>query len=474
LIVPDLKNDPKGLEQFFELDPTMYVASELGGELEKINNRDIHKLKILSITENTVNLTGNIVTHNIITEQLVYNNTINYSVDKNSKIVQGTNALLKFPNDAKKQTYRMFHPIVESVGDFNFETIEQIDGIEVYVYSYEIDLDSTGSLPEFEGYPIINKQYGTSWVEPITGDEVDFVLYYNLFVLDGDESIEIMDGNTRFTEYTKIVNIQNIKDKRDLFFLYDNIIPMFMVIITAGVTLVIFTTQNLKTRTKELELSKKQKFETMGRLSSHLAHDMRNPLSIIQMTLDNVRFLYGNDKTKQGYFKKIDRSISRISHQIDNVLDFVKEKPLNVIKTKTSKILLDSIDLILIPTKISIILPEKDVEIWCDEEQLVIAVTNLVLNSIQAIKNEGTIKIRVNENNRHVIITVEDSGPGIPKNKLDEIFEPLYTTKQQGTGLGLASVKSIINAHSGTISVTTPPTIFTISLPKILKNGLKK
>jgi len=106
LIVPDLKNDPKGLEQFFELDPTMYVASELGGELEKINNRDIHKLKILSITENTVNLTGNIVTHNIITEQLVYNNTINYSVDKNSKIVQGTNALLKFPNDAKKQTYR--------------------------------------------------------------------------------------------------------------------------------------------------------------------------------------------------------------------------------------------------------------------------------------------------------------------------------------------------------------------------------
>jgi len=56
------------------------------------------------------------------------------------------------------------------------------------------------------------------------------------------------------------------------------------------------------------------------------------------------------------------------------------------------------------------------------------------------------------------------------KNKLDEIFEPLYTTKQQGTGLGLASVKSIINAHSGTISVTTPPTIFTISLPKVLKN----
>ena len=61
---------------------------------------------------------------------------------------------------SKKQTYRMFHPIVESIGDFNFETIEKIDGVEVYVYSFEIDLDSTGSLPEFEGYPIINKQHG--------------------------------------------------------------------------------------------------------------------------------------------------------------------------------------------------------------------------------------------------------------------------------------------------------------------------
>ena len=177
----------------------------------------------------------------------------------------------------------------------------------------------------------------SSWVEPITGNEVDFVLYYNLFVLDGDESIEIMDGNTRFTEYTKLVNIQNIKDKKNLFFLYDNIIPLFMVIITMGVTLVIFTTQNLKTRTKELELSKKQKFETMGKLASHLAHDMRNPLSIIQMTLDNLRLLYGTDKSKQESFKKIDRSISRITHQIDNVLDFVKENPLNVIKINIFK-----------------------------------------------------------------------------------------------------------------------------------------
>jgi len=65
-----------------------------------------------------------------------------------------------------------------------------------------------------------------------------------------------------------------------------------------------------------------------------------------------------------------------------------------------------------------------------------------------------------------VIIEIEDSGSGIPKEGIDDVFEPLFTTKQQGTGLGLASVRSIINAHGGTISVTSPPTIFKIILPK--------
>ena len=68
-----------------------------------------------------------------------------------------------------------------------------------------------------------------------------------------------------------------------------------------------------------------------------------------------------------------------------------------------------------------------------------------------------------------VIIKVEDSGRGIPANLIKDIFEPLFTTKQQGTGLGLASVKSIIQGHGGTISATSPPTVFTIKLPKKLE-----
>ena len=112
------------------------------------------------------------------------------------------------------------------------------------------------------------------------------------------------------------------------------------------------------------------------------------------------------------------------------------------------------------------ILPKNDFELICDKRQLAVGLNNLILNSIQAIKDKGTVTISGIEKDGSVIITIEDSGSGISKDRIDDIFEPLFTTKQHGTGLGLASVKSIVKAHAGTISVTSPPTVFTITLPK--------
>ena len=214
------------------------------------------------------------------------------------------------------------------------------------------------------------------------------------------------------------------------------------------------------------ELVKKEKMVALGSFSSLLAHDLRNPLSVIRVSMENLKMLYGTDDTKQSHFDKIERSINRMAHQVDAVLNFVKEQPLTLTKTKTSEIISESLDSLDIPDAIQLILPENDVDITCDKEQLEIALNNLVLNSIQAIVGSGTIEISVEENNDRIVIQVEDSGNGIPKEERDRIFEPLFTTKQHGTGLGLSSVKSIIKAHDGTISVTSSPSIFTITLPK--------
>ncbi|WP_232202950.1 HAMP domain-containing sensor histidine kinase [Nitrosopumilus sp. SJ] len=80
--------------------------------------------------------------------------------------------------------------------------------------------------------------------------------------------------------------------------------------------------------------------------------------------------------------------------------------------------------------------------------------------------NEGTIAISAKENSKHIEIIFSDSGPGIPKSNIKKIFEPLYTTKKNGTGLGLASTKTTIEKHGGSISVKNEPTRFIIQLPK--------
>ena len=233
--------------------------------------------------------------------------------------------------------------------------------------------------------------------------------------------------------------------------------------LTAATGFVIFFFERFKIKEAE---QKDSKLIAIGELSARLAHDLRNPLSIIRITLENLKMLYGADETKERQFEKIDRAIDRIVHQIDEVLGFVRESPMNFQKESVSNILKDVKDSLRLPPDISLVLPKKDVSISCDRGQLIVALNNLIYNSVQAIQGKGLIAVSLIENNKKIVLEIEDSGPGIPEDVLPRIFEPLFTTKQQGTGLGLVSVKSIIESHGGTISVASPPTIFTIILPK--------
>lgn len=102
----------------------------------------------------------------------------------------------------------------------------------------------------------------------------------------------------------------------------------------------------------------------------------------------------------------------------------------------------------------------------CDSKKLETVFVNLITNAIEVIESKGQIDIRLIDKNDYVLIEIEDSGPGIPENILPKIFEPLFTTKQTGIGLGLPSCKNMTEQHGGIITVKTNPTVFTIKLPK--------
>lgn len=214
------------------------------------------------------------------------------------------------------------------------------------------------------------------------------------------------------------------------------------------------------------QLVEAEKLAIIGKLTTRIAHDIRNPLSIIQISLENLKGLYGTDENKEKHFERVNRAIDRITHQTNDVLDFIRKQPIEMSKEKFSDVLSDCLSFMQIPKNIELVLPKNDVRLLCEKKLFSTVFTNMILNSIQAINGIGTIEIIVEENDDAIVIQVKDSADALPKKIQEKIFEPLFTTKQSGTGLGLSSVKSIIESHGGIISVTSPPTTFTITLPK--------
>ncbi len=225
--------------------------------------------------------------------------------------------------------------------------------------------------------------------------------------------------------------------------------------------------------TKNIQLSrkiaKKEKVGVIGEISSRLAHDIRNPLSNIRMSAE----LLQNDKAineNQEISDKcnvIQKNVDRISHQVDNVLDFVRSRPIEKKDMSIRECISEGIQEAKIPKNIKITLVGDDQTIKGDPIQLEIVFRNLLINAIQAIdKRSGTIKISIDDEKDFLKIICEDSAEMLVKNQIENIFEPLTTTKEKGTGLGLVSCKQIIESHGGEISAKTNPTRFIIKLPK--------
>jgi len=220
---------------------------------------------------------------------------------------------------------------------------------------------------------------------------------------------------------------------------------------------------------KSSDLIKSEKLAIIGELASRMAHDLRNPLSTIKNTIEIMESKPKlKIEEKLQYYGRLRRAMNRMSHQVDDVLDFVRTSELKLQPYSVFDIVNNAKDGITVPNDVTIQIDEENVRINCDYRKIEAVFTNLLLNGIQAVENKGEVKIRIINNVDDVLIAFVDSGSGIEPANMNKIFDPLFTTKQLGTGLGLSICKSIIEQHGGSISVKNHPTTFLLRLPKNL------
>ena len=215
------------------------------------------------------------------------------------------------------------------------------------------------------------------------------------------------------------------------------------------------------------ELLKSEKLAVIGELASRMAHDLRNPLSIIKNVIEIMEAKPKlKIEEKLQYYGKLRRAMNRMSHQVDDVLDFVRASDLKLQRYSILDLIISAKDNITIPNDVKIIVEEIDAKLNCDYRKIEAVFSNLMLNAVQAIGNKGEVNVRIMENSADIVVIVEDTGPGVPKELMNQIFDPLFTTKQLGTGLGLSICKNIVEQHGGNISLKNDPTTFMVRLPK--------
>jgi len=225
---------------------------------------------------------------------------------------------------------------------------------------------------------------------------------------------------------------------------------------------------------KTEDLLKVERLSAIGQLSARIAHDLRNPLTVIQ---NSSRILKARldgelDIKAQQQWERLDRAIYRMTHQLEDVMDYVRMPQLKKKDYSLSLIFQDVMERVEVPPTITIHPPLNDHTVFCDPEKMEIVFVNLFVNAIQAIgdkKGDITVEMVDEPSDENVVIKVIDTGAGIQEEIMGKIFDPLFTTKQVGTGLGLSSCKSIVDQHGGTISASSKVgrgTTFTIKMPK--------
>ena len=214
---------------------------------------------------------------------------------------------------------------------------------------------------------------------------------------------------------------------------------------------------------REHRLIRSERLATVGRMAAHITHEIRNPLASLGLNVELLADEVGEgNEEARNLVTSISKEVDRLSDITETYLRFVRlPKPKlereDLAAIATSVMKFSGSELALAKITWSIDVAPDLPEVMADESQLRQALLNLVRNAKEAMSGGGNIHLALAVVDGQVRMVLADSGPGIAPENLANVFEPFFSTKAKGTGLGLALVQQIVNEHGGRIEVDCPP-----------------
>ena len=205
-----------------------------------------------------------------------------------------------------------------------------------------------------------------------------------------------------------------------------------------------------------------ERLSMTGKIARTVAHEVRNPLTNLTLALEGLKDeLPADNESVKLYSDIIERNANRIEQLIGEMLNSSKPKELNLELHTLENVLDETLLLAVDRMNLNQMRLEKNIEpdlprILVDKEKIKIAFLNIIINALEAMQpGKGVLKLDAVLTGGSIIIRIADNGKGIQHDDLEKLFDPFYTSKEDGMGLGLTSTKNILNSHSATIDVTS-------------------
>lgn len=386
--------------------------------------------------------------------------------------------------------------IIGSIRGSQFLILQNIGGIERYLNSLTTDSSVLYiAIQDSNGITASTKEIG-----PISDFQTDIILrqlqtqgqfhwrnitYNNKLIYEAIVPLIVINkyrGILRIgLDYSPVLNLQKVILRQSLI--------RIMILLIIGFILFSYSIsiQNIQLLENEKEkitnevyslqhdLRQKEKMSAVGELAAGIAHEIRNPLGAISMTVQRLSREFKPEKDADELkclLNIIRKEIDHISNSIKNLLQFSKPAPLQRSQNRIDKIITKIISLYQNKAEeTGITLKRSDqteAQAFVDAVKIEDCLVNLLENALAATPSGGSIEFGLRKRQNTIIITLKDTGVGIPEKNLSKIFNLYYTTKANGTGLGLAHAQQIISEHGGTIRVDSREnkgTTFTIALP---------